>query len=209
MWETIFRVILLQESNNKPSGNSNAFVAVTGITGVPTTALAGNLTLSATVEPSNATNKTINWSITNMVGTSAYFSGSTLITDFPGSVKVRANIPNGKSAGTPYTQDFIITILQRGPDMPKNVKATAISSKFFESTNPLLPHGIRLEWTSVYGAEGYKIFDGYSTTDVIGGSTLMHTYRTDNKGIIYYFQVWAYNSNGEGPRSPVFAAPCW
>jgi uncharacterized protein YjdB len=40
--------------------NGGGFIAVTGITGVPTAAIAGHgLTLRGTIEPSNTTNKTI------------------------------------------------------------------------------------------------------------------------------------------------------
>jgi hypothetical protein len=49
--------------------NSDTFIAVTGITGVPTAAIAGNaLPLSGTVEPSNATDKTIVWSGSGVSG---------------------------------------------------------------------------------------------------------------------------------------------
>jgi len=88
-----------------------AFVAVTGITGVPTSATAGTaLTLTGTVNPSNATNKTITWSVASAGTTGATISGSILNTTAAGTVSVRATITNGKTATTNYTQDFSITV---------------------------------------------------------------------------------------------------
>ncbi|MCL2414346.1 MAG: Ig-like domain-containing protein [Bacteroidales bacterium] len=88
-----------------------AFVPVTDITGVPTTATVGSaLTLTGTVVPSNATNQTIVWSVQNAGATGASLSGDTLITTSTGSVIVRATIVNGATATTDYTQDFTITV---------------------------------------------------------------------------------------------------
>jgi len=58
---------------------ATSFVAVTGITGVPTAATVGTpLTLSGTVAPGNATNSAITWGIQNNGGTNASISGNTL-----------------------------------------------------------------------------------------------------------------------------------
>ena len=86
------------------------FVAVTDITGVPTAATVGTaLTLTGTVEPSTATNKTITWSVTNGTGTAAV-SGDTLTASAAGQVTVKATIANGTAQGTDYTKDFTITV---------------------------------------------------------------------------------------------------
>ncbi len=88
-----------------------AFVPVTGITGVPATAEAGvDLTLTGTVAPANATNKTIVWSVQNAGTTGATVSGNTLSTTAAGAVIVKATITNGASESTDYTQDFTITV---------------------------------------------------------------------------------------------------
>jgi len=90
---------------------TNGFVAVTEITGVPSGALFGTpITLTGTVAPSDATNKTIVWSIKNAGTTGATISGNTLSTTASGTVTVTATIANGKTASTPYTQDFTLTI---------------------------------------------------------------------------------------------------
>jgi hypothetical protein len=87
-----------------------SFVAVTGITGVPTAATVGTeLPLTGTVEPATATNKTITWTVTNGTGT-ATVSGSTLNPTGAGTVTVKAIIANGKAQGTDYAKEFTITV---------------------------------------------------------------------------------------------------
>ena len=89
----------------------NILVSVSDITGVPTTATAGTLfTLTGTVSPVNATNRTIVWSIVNVGTTGATISGNTLNVSAGGIVTVRATIVNGRAAGINYTQDFNITV---------------------------------------------------------------------------------------------------
>jgi len=85
-----------------------SFVAVTGITGVPATGTVGApLTLTATVEPANASFQTISW---NVVSENPYstISGNTLTAYAAGTVAVRAIISNGAALGS-YTQIFYIT----------------------------------------------------------------------------------------------------
>jgi Leucine-rich repeat (LRR) protein len=78
---------------------------------VPATATAATeLTLSGTVAPANADNRTITWSVQNAGTTGASISGSTLNTTDAGTVTVRATITNGASASGNYTQDFTITV---------------------------------------------------------------------------------------------------
>ena len=83
------------------------FVAVTGITGLPTTATVGTaFTLAGTVEPDNATNKAITWYDID--------SRTSILADQTPNIvatwKLRATIKNGKAEGTDYTQDFTITV---------------------------------------------------------------------------------------------------
>jgi formylglycine-generating enzyme required for sulfatase activity len=88
------------------------FVAVTGIAGVSGEGTAGvPLTLSGTATPDNATHKTIAWTVKNAGTTGATISGNTLTTTSVGTVVVTATIADGTAVGTPYTQDFDITIL--------------------------------------------------------------------------------------------------
>jgi Leucine-rich repeat (LRR) protein len=88
-----------------------AFVAVTNITNVPTSATAGTpLTLTGTVSPANATNQTITWSVKTAGTTGATVSGSALNTTAAGTVVVTATIANGLTVSADYTQDFTITV---------------------------------------------------------------------------------------------------
>jgi hypothetical protein len=84
------------------------FVAVTGITGVQTAAIVNRgLTLSGTVDPSNATNKTIVWSGNGV-------SNGILTAPSTGKHTVTATIANGASGSSSYTQNFEIEAFPAG-----------------------------------------------------------------------------------------------
>jgi formylglycine-generating enzyme required for sulfatase activity len=88
-------------------------VPVTGITGVSANGTVGaGLPLSGTVEPANATNKAIVWTVKNTGRTGATISGDTLTTTAAGTVVVTASIANGTAIGTAYAQDFSIAIIK-------------------------------------------------------------------------------------------------
>ena len=90
-----------------------AFVPVTSITGVPPTGYIGrSLSLTGTVNPSNATNKTISWSVDNAGTTNASITGNTLTASALGTVTVKATITNGASETSDYTQTSAITITE-------------------------------------------------------------------------------------------------
>lgn len=90
-----------------------AFVPVTAITGVPTSATAGtNLTLTGIVEPSNATNKTIEWSVVNAGTTGATVNGNTLSATAEGIAKIRATVVNGISATNNFVYEFDVTVTE-------------------------------------------------------------------------------------------------
>ena len=92
-------------------GDPDPFVAVRGIQNVPTTATAGTpLTLSGTVAPADATNKTIVWSVKAAGTTGATIDGSILSTTDPGTVEITATIADGTAVGTDYTDDFTIVV---------------------------------------------------------------------------------------------------
>jgi hypothetical protein len=98
----------------KPEASGN-FVAVTGITGVPSTGVAGTeVNLSgATVAPSNATNKTIVWTVKTTGGTGVTDAG--IVNDkftptAAGTLTLTATIANGTAQGTNFTRDFDIII---------------------------------------------------------------------------------------------------
>jgi hypothetical protein len=92
------------------------YVAVTSITGVPTTGTAGTaVTLTGTVNPTGAngaTNRTIAWSIVSAgtTGVTELVGGNTFTATGSGTITVRATITNGASATTDYTENFSIVI---------------------------------------------------------------------------------------------------
>jgi hypothetical protein len=90
---------------------AKAHVAVTNITEVPlSTTATVKLSLSGAVTPSNATNKTIVWSVKSAGTTGATILGYLLSTSAPGTVTITATIVNGLTSSTNYTQDFDITV---------------------------------------------------------------------------------------------------
>ena len=88
------------------------FVPVTDITGVSSTASIGvPRTLTGVVEPNNASNKTIVWSIESAGTTGATISGGdTLNATATGTVEVLATIVNGTDSGVNFTKSFTITV---------------------------------------------------------------------------------------------------
>jgi endoglucanase len=97
-------------------GNPPTFTAVTHITGLPSYKKTNiDLTLSATVQPSDATNKTITWSIANAGTAGATVANGVLKTTAEGTVTLTATVVNGKTANTDYTQPFTITVANEPP----------------------------------------------------------------------------------------------
>ena len=100
------------------------FVAVTDITNGPASGTVGvPLTLTGTVVPPDATNKTITWSVENPGSTGAEISGNILSTQSAGTVTVRATIENGLVNGN-YSKPFTITITQTGSTVTVNQPAS-------------------------------------------------------------------------------------
>jgi len=86
-------------------------VPVTSITGVPTMATAGKpLYLTGVVNPNNAKNKNIAWSIKSPGNTNATIAGSILNAPSAGNVIIAANIANGATAVTNYKEEFNISV---------------------------------------------------------------------------------------------------
>ena len=87
------------------------FVPVTNITDLPSSATVGiPLTLTGTVVPSNATNKTITWNILSAGNTGATLSDNIFNATAAGTATMRATIVNGFAVGSDYTKDFNIKV---------------------------------------------------------------------------------------------------
>jgi hypothetical protein len=92
---------------------SNTFVPVTGISGVPSTGMAGvELDLSAaTVSPADATNKTIEWLVQSPGGTGVRtFTNGKATPTKGGTLSISGKVKRGGENREDYTQDFSITI---------------------------------------------------------------------------------------------------
>jgi len=86
--------------------------AVTSITGVPTKFYIGEpFTLTGTVNPSNAVNTTIVWTVKNANGTGAAINGNTLTASSVGTVIVTATVAGGRGKGADYARDFTLEAL--------------------------------------------------------------------------------------------------
>jgi hypothetical protein len=108
------------------------FVPVTNITDISAAATVGSdLTLTGTVVPANATNKTIVWSVSNAGSTGVTITGSVLSTSGAGIVNLTATIVNGTTATTNYTKNFSITINE---PVPVFVPVTNIADVTFAAT---------------------------------------------------------------------------
>jgi hypothetical protein len=104
------------------------FVAVTNITGVPTTATSGTpLSLSGTAEPAGAPNKTTTRSLQSAGTTGATVSGNTFNATAAGTAVITATVENGATAATDYTKDFNITVAAAVIGAPGITGPTAIS----------------------------------------------------------------------------------
>ena len=91
----------------------NPYIAVTGITGIPTILTVGqnyNFNPSAVVTPADAIENTIVWTVTNAGTTGATILDGVLKTTAAGIVTVLATIAKGTSASQDYTEEFTITI---------------------------------------------------------------------------------------------------
>ncbi|MDR1315960.1 MAG: formylglycine-generating enzyme family protein [Spirochaetales bacterium] len=106
------------DDSGDDGGNSD-FIAVSAIAGVPVSAATGiPLTLTGTVQPANATNTSIEWSLQSAGTTSASFdTDNVLDATAAGTMVVRARIADGTAEGTDYTQDFPIDVI----DLPAYV----------------------------------------------------------------------------------------
>ena len=92
---------------------SDGFIEVKSISGVPTTAYVDiPLLLAGTVEPGNAVNTEIEWSVINAGGTEAEFDGATILAKAAGTINLSATVTGGLGRGKDFTQDFLITVLE-------------------------------------------------------------------------------------------------
>jgi hypothetical protein len=155
------------------------FVPVTDITDVPTTALVDVLlTLTGTVVPSDATHKSITWSVQNAGTTGATISKSMFFNATgAGLATVKATIKDGIAPGTPYTQEFYIDVTkqtQTAPDPPTLLMATETSIIL----TPLKGHEVSIDGGATWQIE--TLFEGLTPNTAYTfvarkAETTMHT----------------------------------
>ena len=112
---------------------------VTDITNGPPGALVNDsLLLTATIEPDNANNQTIVWSMKDDGDTGALISGDTLNTSAGGTVIVTASVANNTAQGDAFTKDFIIRVIEPVTDID-NVPDTAYVGTILSLTGTVVP----------------------------------------------------------------------
>jgi formylglycine-generating enzyme required for sulfatase activity len=96
------------------------------------------LTLTGTVKPAKAANKTIVWTVKDVGTTGASVNGNTLSTTGIGTVVVTATIAGGLAEGTAYTQDFSIDIvrLEMVQAASTDVTITGDSAYYYDVSSP-------------------------------------------------------------------------
>jgi hypothetical protein len=117
VFSALFLAALLLALTGCPdlSGSGSSFVAVTGITGVPTTGTAGipvDLT-GAKVTPTNATYQVITWAVAEAGNTGVTGAGIVNGNFTPanaGSLVLSATVANGTEEGVDFSRQFTITI---------------------------------------------------------------------------------------------------
>jgi len=163
------------------------FVPVTNITNVPAVATVGvSLPLTGTVIPSNATNKTIVWSMVNAGSTGASITGSAFLATASGTAVVMATIANGTATGTNYTQQFNIIVNAGFVSVTNitNVPATATVTLPLTLTGTVVPNNATnqtIVW-SVWnqGGSGATISGGNILNTTASGTAIIRA--TINNG---------------------------
>jgi len=162
---------------------SDGFVAVESIHGVPTGGMPTVATgLSATVEPANATNKRIEWSITYDGGTNSTLDGNWLTARNYGTVTVTARIEDGLGAGIDFTEDFDILIT----DTPVAVKditgipaALPVGNFTYTLNGTVIPTNAvnkTISWSVIdQGGTGAQIYSNTLTATAKGTVTIRGT----------------------------------
>lgn len=149
---------------------------VTNITGVPTSGTADHkLELTGTVEPTNATNKNIVWSIKSAGSTGAVLNGKNLMTTAAGTVTVTATIAGGgETADEDYTQNFDITIAAN-PNPYKAVTDITGVSTSGTATIDMILSGTIAPTDATNQNITWSVKDAGTTGATIDGNTLKTT----------------------------------
>jgi|GEM_PF-2505416 len=147
-----------------------SFIEVVRIDDLPTTAVAGTtLTLTGTVYPPNATNRTIVWSIPPGT-TGATITGDVLNAAVMGTITVRASVVNGLLSGLPFTYDFEITVTS-DEDFVQVTNITLTSAATVQAGTPLVLAGAVVPSDATNTAISWSVVDVGTTGATITRSS--------------------------------------
>jgi len=177
------------------------FVAVTDITDVPETAIAGTLLeLTATINPVDATNQDIVWTVKDAGTTGASIAGNTLNTAAAGTVTVTATITDGMAVGTDYEQDFSVTVSDNTPlvdaeapvitQHPENITTEMYDIVVLQVTANSSDGGV-LSYQWYY----HTINRNYGGTFISGATSAYYNPPTNTEGTMYYYVVVTNTNN--------------
>ncbi len=140
------------------------FEPVTNVemTNSATIILGNELDLEGTVEPANATNKSITWSIKDAGTTGATINNGMFIATSGGKATILATVTNGTTATVDYVQEFSITVTDKTPQVNFGFNSTSIINGVMEV---------------VYGKDDYRI----SAEGNVTGSGV--TYKSSNPDV--------------------------
>jgi hypothetical protein len=192
-----------------------SMVPVTNITGPPSVAVVGTpLTLTGIVTPSDASNKTIIWSVKNAGTTGAKISGSVLSTTGEGTVVVTATILNGSALGD-FTKDFAIEMrtaysITVSCDSRSNISPTGKvivlkgdnQTFTFSAMSGCTLYSVTVDGVALTAAE--MSLRGYTFTNV----TADHTISVSSKNVDFYISASADMGSSISPSGSV-AVQSW
>jgi len=176
------------------------FIAVLDITGIPSIINTASVTLTGNVNPADANNKTIVWSIKEG-GNIASFAANVLTFSAEGKATVTATIANGTAVGTAFTKDFEIEYF----DLPD------LDAEYVGRGSPIGFAGLDgdLDWElftdSTFIVFGFKggpsnQTDGSVNLDGFGGLQIavQHPLGLNDEGGMGWYQYGTPGWNGKG-----------
>ena len=188
-------------------GGGGGGTAVTGVTLSPSNlslTVGQSAPLTATITPSSATIKNVNWTTSN--ANVAIVANGTVVGVSAGSATITVTTVDGSKTATCSVNVTGSTGTGTKPATPTNLKTVTDS-----------PHSIRIDWTGNANATLYYVWRSETSSgnftnrvgivsssnpaspDTPNAFTFTDTGLTHNK--TYYYRVSAYNNNGESGQS--------
>jgi uncharacterized protein YjdB len=187
---------------NETSGGGNTNVAVTGVTMSPTTAsiaVGATTTLSATVAPSNATNKNVTWSSSNTgvatVSTSGVVTGVTA-----GSATITVTTADGNRTATCAVTVTTSNVAVTGVTMSPTTASVAVgaTTSLSATVNPSNATNKNVTWSSSNTGVATVSTTGVVTGVAAGSATITVTTADGNRTATSAVTVTAASGGGGG-----------